>query len=310
LRPLVEKTIAIAAVALGIGLLANFYVGFMVTHPLQALTLAAARLSKGEHGVQVPARGPGEIGDLGRSFNGMATEISRLTRFREDILHTLTHELNTPLNGLKGYLEMWKEGGVPKETAERGDALNTMVAAVVRMEHSLGNALKLFRDAKQEDDSEKSFVWIDELFNDAALLFEPVARSKNVTLHGLTEDKIASVEGDEETLRRIITNLVSNAIKYTASGGEVWFGLENLEHHVHFSVRDSGYGIPDKDLPHLFTKFYRSEEDRSRARRIPGTGLGLNIVHRAVTRLGGRIIVRSKVGTGTVFIVTLPKRAA
>ena len=105
-----------------------------------------------------------------------------------------------------------------------------------------------------------------------------------------------------------MTNLVSNAIKYTPERGQVRLGLTDGPDEVMFFVSNTGHGIAPADIPHLFTKFYRSGGDRAAGRRIPGTGLGLNIVHKAVTALGGRIHVESEMGKNTLFMVKLPKR--
>ncbi len=107
---------------------------------------------------------------------------------------------------------------------------------------------------------------------------------------------------DVGLLEHVLTNLISNAIKYSAASAPVYLTIERLVEHIQFQIRDSGIGIPEQDISHLFEPFYRA----SNAREIPGTGLGLSIVHDCVTQLGGVITVESSVGVGTTFTVTLP----
>ena len=108
-------------------------------------------------------------------------------------------------------------------------------------------------------------------------------------------------------MTQIVANLVSNAIKYTPNNGEIRIDLSDSARELMFYVSNTGHGIPAEDIPHLFTKFYRSGADRASGKRIPGTGLGLNIVQKAVNALGGRIWVESQAGVNTLFMVKLPK---
>ncbi|HBL15628.1 MAG: hypothetical protein A2X36_15065 [Elusimicrobia bacterium GWA2_69_24] len=308
LDPLLRKTAAIAALAIAFGTLASLGLGALLTRPIEALAAAAALVGRGRLDVCVPAGGSDEIGTLSRRFNEMTGRLRESVEFREDILHTLTHEINTPLAGLRGYLELWQSDKAAAGPAARGEALPAMLAAVVRMEESLSNALTLFRQDNAADGAAAhGFVWLDEVAAEAVAVLAPAAVARGVRLRPLPAGAVAYLVAPPEDLRRIIMNLISNAIKYTPEGGEIRLGLEANGSEIGFWVRDTGCGIPAEDLPHLFTKFYRSQEDRSRAQRIKGTGLGLNIAHKAALRLGGRIDVQSRVGQGSVFRLTIPK---
>ena len=183
-----------------------------------------------------------------------------------------------------------------------------MSAAVLRMEHSLGNALRHFRAGGNVTTETRSMVWIDDLLREASVLFAPIARAKNVALELPAEDVTIGVYGDEELLRQIVVNLISNALKYTPDGGQVRLKLSADKRNTYIRVADTGRGIRAEDQPHLFTKFYRTDEG-SRHERIPGTGLGLSIALKAAQAHGGTIAVQSQIGHGSVFTVSLPKTA-
>ena len=308
LAPLIRWTAGIAGVFLLLGLIVNAGLIRLLTGPIEALAQATSLVAAGRMDVSVPVRTNDEMGTLTHSFNSMAARLNELMESREDILHTLTHEINTPLSGLKGYLELWQDEKIPHDTNKAGEILGIMVAAVLRMENSLSNALKLFRgEERLRSEGEAKLVMIGTIIEQTIVMFLPIAQANGIRILPLDKSFKGSIMAPEELIRWIVNNLVSNAIKYTPRGGEVSMGLTETDDEVMFHVRNTGHGIPAEDIPHLFTKFYRSSQDREKGKRIPGTGLGLNIVHKAVTALGGRVWVESEAGKTTLFFVRLPK---
>jgi len=153
-------------------------------------------------------------------------------------------------------------------------------------------------------------VKLNDLFNQIFRLFRPVAQASRIDLQEPVLPGTVYLRADEELLRRIVVNLVSNACKYTRPGGNVRLCLEELPEHVHISVADTGPGVAPEDRELIFTRFYRVPGADGKARRIPGTGLGLAIAKQAVDLHNGKIWVESEKGKGSVFHVSLPKRAA
>lgn len=307
LTPLMRWTAGIAGFFMLVGLFVNAWVARLLTGPIEALAKATGLLAAGRMDVTVPVRSADEMGALSASFNEMAGRLKELLASREDILHALTHEINTPLNGLKGYLELWRDGLLPESSVRDGKVLGTMLGAVLRMETSLGNALGLFRSGKTSGQKAVP-VKVHEVFAQAVTLFAPLALEREIKVFPPPPGARALLIAPEEPVRQIVMNLVSNAIKYAADGGVVRMSLSEGPDEVRFHVSNTGYGIPPEELPRLFTKFYRSAAERGPGRRIPGSGLGLSIVHRAVTQLGGRVSVESKLGEKTLFLVVLPKK--
>ena len=304
-RPFIRRIAVIAGIFLLLGLIATLLTARLLTGPVEELAAATRRVAEGEMDFQVPVHGNDELGTLTRAFNAMTGRIKELLDSREDILHTITHEINTPLNGLKAYLELWQDGRLPGE-ADRKRVLDTMMTSVVRMESSLGNALELFKGEHSPDKAPAKPVLVNDIFRHAVAMFAKVAEEKQVRIFPFPSAPVCII-APEEPIRQIVMNLVSNAVKYTPAGGQIRLGIDDSEEEVCLQVSNTGYGIPPEDLPHLFTKFYRSDAERASGKRIPGTGLGLNIVRKAVDSLGGRVWVESELGKNTMFFVRLPK---
>ncbi|MFA6317805.1 MAG: HAMP domain-containing sensor histidine kinase [Elusimicrobiota bacterium] len=290
LEPMVRSVAAIAGAFMALGWLGAFLLGKHLASPLSALTLAVGAVGRGKLDTHVAEDRTDEVGLLECTFNDMTGRIKELMAQREDVLHTLTHELNTPLAGLKGYLELWGDRKLPPEA--QAEVLGTMTAAVLRMEGSLGNALRLFKAPVEA--GPRKVVWVDDVFRQVLAILAPAASD--------------FVYCDEDSLRQVVINLVSNALKYTPENGEIRLGLESGKDEVRFSVADTGRGISPDDLPHIFTKFYRAAQPgKESSERIPGTGLGLCIAHKAAIAMGGSIEVKSSVGKGSIFLVSLPR---
>ncbi len=309
LSPLMHWTAGIAGGFMLLGLLVNSWLAGMITKPIETLAQATGLLAAGHMEVLVPVLTNDEMGTLTRSFNSMACRLRELMASREDVLHTLTHELNTPLSGVKGYLELWQDGKISQSAGELREILGIMMAAVIRMEHTLGNALRLFvGDEKLRSQNEKTLVTLRDVFTETIAVFMSLAKANKVEIVPPGGGAAGQLLASEELVRRIVNNLVSNAIKYTPSGGRVSTELAESGEAVVFHIRNTGPGIPAADIPRLFTKFYRSSRERMKGNNIPGTGLGLNIVHKAVAALGGRVWVESRVDEYTQFSVSLPKK--
>ncbi|MEI8191519.1 MAG: HAMP domain-containing sensor histidine kinase, partial [candidate division NC10 bacterium] len=301
-----RNALAISAAILLLGVLGALYFAEKLTRPLAALTKAALEVGSGRFDVVVPEKGMDETRGLARGFNAMATSIKEFVRLREETLFALTHELNNPLAGLKIYVELLARGGLPE--AERIDAVHTMFSALRRMEDTVASTLKMIKADYRKEDRQGKPIRVDLIFNEAVHLFAPLAESKSLRMCPLPESAASELPADEELLKRIATNLISNAVKYTPNGGTVNVGLKDYPEEVAIWVSDTGCGIAAEDIPHIFEKFERAHNGAAVDVKIPSIGLGLNIVRNAVNSLGGRISVVSRLGAGSTFFVTLPKK--
>lgn len=303
-----HKISVIAAVGLLLGLVGSFWVGRLLGRPLAELASAAKRVGEGRFDTQIPVRGSDELAELSERFNDMAAKIQDLVGFKEDLLSTLSHEMRTPLGGLKGFLEYLQSSPAARSPLEREKAYSTMLEAVNQMELSLTNALQLCRMGARPAISREP-VDLTDVVGEVLRLFTPAAQANGVKLSGPKTGRPFIVSADREIIRRIVINLIANAVHYTPSGGTVRVSLEDGTEVVTFAVVDTGPGIADADRRRIFEKFYRAAGTDGKPQRIPGSGLGLAIAKQAVDLHGGSIWVESELGKGSAFQVELPKQA-
>lgn len=304
---LLGKILGVSAIGLILGVAGSLWVARLLARPVARLALATQSFGEGNLDTVVEVTGKDEIADLARRFNDMASKTRELIRSKEDLMSTLTHELNTPMGGLKGFLEYIQETDKTQRPEERQEAYRTMLEAVSQMELSLANALQLFRTGAQPV-LRLEHLRINDMLNEVIRLFAPTAQSSGVLLKGPLSTAPGFLWADKELMRRVAVNLVSNALKYTQPNGRVEVDFEDHLDHVHISVSDTGPGIAPEDRERIFTKFFRAAGPGGRQQRIPGTGLGLAISKQAVELHGGKIWVESEIGQGSVFHVTIPKK--
>ncbi|MEC0167594.1 two-component system histidine kinase PnpS [Paenibacillus graminis] len=235
------------------------------------------------------------------------TEIRRLEKMRSEFVANVSHELKTPVAAVKGFAETLLGGGVKDEKTARS-FLQIIYDENERLNRLIGDILELSKIESKRAQLECSPVHLIEFFDSLLETLSKVAEKKNISLNATVPEELF-MEGDEDKLRQIFINLISNAINYTQDGGSVNVNVVNGQkadgtETVVFTVRDTGMGIPRKDLPRIFERFYRV--DKARSRSSGGTGLGLSIVKHLVELHHGSISVESDLGIGSSFILELP----
>ena len=248
--------------------------------------------------------------DLGRAIlqtrvhereQELIAELRRLDSHRAELVATVSHELKNPLGVIVGHVEMLDSlPGLP-EAAHT--SLRAMTRSAGRLTTVVDDLLLLSRMGDPDTPLERVPVALGPLVEEVVGDESARASREAVTIHTEAYDA-AVVGGDPEELRRLVSNLVSNAVKYSREGGTVEVGLSRDDREVVLRCRDDGLGISTEDQQRLFTEFFRSTNPE--ALRRPGTGLGLAIVARIVGRHGGRVEVDSVLGEGTTFTVRLP----
>lgn len=229
--------------------------------------------------------------------------IRRLERMRSEFVANVSHELKTPITAVKGFAETLLGGAVKDEETTRS-FLQIIYDESDRLNRLIGDILELSKVESRRVPLVFSPVEVDSFVSKTVKLLEAEAERKKITVHMNIEQGLY-VEADEDRLRQIIMNLLSNGINYTPEGGRVSIKIEGKgEDHIHIEISDSGIGIPKKDLPRIFERFYRV--DKARSRSSGGTGLGLSIVKHLVELHKGTISVTSTVGSGSTFIIELP----
>jgi signal transduction histidine kinase len=232
--------------------------------------------------------------------------LRELDRLKDDFVAVVSHELRTPVSAIHGYVELLldDEAGALGETQQQfvriigrnGDRLLGLVDEMLLLAEAEAGGLSLHRQP----------VDIGSIVADAVESFQLAATAKQVSLRRADHATVL-VDGDPRRLAQVVDNLISNAIKYTPEHGEVVARAQGRDGEVMLTVTDTGMGIPADELPHLFSRFYRTSAAQDAA--IPGTGLGLAITRALVASHGGVIDVDSRPGVGSTFRVRLPSAA-
>lgn len=231
------------------------------------------------------------------------TEQTRLDQMRRDFVANVSHELKTPLTTIISYVETLLDGALEDHTLA-GTFLTTVHEEADRMNRLVKDLLMLTTLDHQQEKRKMQMVYMDELVVEVADRIVVTARNNGQRLSTNLPEEVPAVVANRDQIEQLLVNIVSNALKYTPSGGEISISVQTLEREVAVVVQDTGIGIPKEDLPRLFERFYRV--DKARSRQLGGTGLGLSIAQQIVESHEGRIWVESELGKGTAVTFTLP----
>ncbi|HTT13586.1 MAG TPA: phosphate regulon sensor histidine kinase PhoR [Burkholderiaceae bacterium] len=229
------------------------------------------------------------------------TQSERVDAMRRDFVANVSHELRTPLTVVKGFLETLLDAQPPLDPTRRHH-LQLMHEQANRMSHLVEDLLLLSRLESQETALQEEDVDVGQLVRELG----DEARALSAGRHTIAVEAAAiGLRGSREELRSAFSNLVTNAIRYTPSGGRIWLRWRADEDGAVFEVEDTGIGVAPEHIPRLTERFYRV--DKSRSRETGGTGLGLAIVKHVLHRHDGRLDVTSQLGRGSVFVAHLPR---
>ncbi len=300
---LVRVTRATVYSALGatvLALLLGILLARTISRPVRELTAATHRVAQGDLGHQVPVRTKDELGELAASFNQMSADLARSNQLRRQMTADIAHELRTPLSVILGYTEALSDGKLhpTPETFEimheEAKHLGRLIEDLQTLALADAGELSLTRRATNPR----------ALLERAAAAYGAQAQQKGITLQVKSAPDLPQIEVDPDRMAQVLSNLVSNALRYTPAGGEITLSATFRPPAVVLQVSDTGAGIAPEDLPHVFERFYRG--DKARQRQEGESGLGLAIAKSIVEIHGGTITVDSRPGEGTTFTIELP----
>jgi two-component system, OmpR family, heavy metal sensor histidine kinase CusS len=289
------------AVALGGGyLLARGALAPVDRMAAEAEQITATRLDRR---LDVPNPGD-ELGRLGSTLNGMITRLERSFEETRRFTADAAHELRTPLAVMRNVAEVALRS--PREPEHYRRVLGDVLEEVERLTRLAEQLLFLCREDAGLVPPVMKEIRLDDLVRESAEHMGVVARSKGLTLES---DALRScpVRGDADQIRRLVFNLLDNAIKFTPAGGTIRVGLERSDGHTLLTFADTGVGIPAEHIPHVFDRFYRV--DPARGQEAEGTGLGLAICRSIAEAHGGEVRIESAVGRGTRVTLVMPTQA-
>ena len=266
--------------------------------PLDELFRASERVANGDYSVRVEEKGPPEINSLMRSFNSMAERLQVNDRQRRNMLADVSHELRTPITVIQGNVEGILDGLYPADEArlksilEETQVLSRLVDDLRTLALAESGALRLKREPTN----------LSELIRDAVSGFEVQIKEKEIKVE-TSLDRGEDANIDPQRVREVLTNLLSNALRYSPRGGEIqirlWEAGSSPARNVTISIQDHGPGIEPTELPHVFERFYKSSDSG-------GMGLGLSIARYLVEAHNGKIWAESEFGKGARISFTFP----
>lgn len=282
--------------AILIAMVVSYFVAKRITAPLLEMRAVAERISQGQLDRRLKVLGHDELGQLGTSLNHLAEQLQQQEELRKNMTADVAHELRTPLATLKSHIEAM-EDGIWEPTKER---IHSCYEEIERLIHLVGDLEQLTFVESPEFQLHLKEEDLGQLVQQTVEMARPEFEQKGVHLLWEAPESIR-LPMDRERMAQIMTNLLSNALKFTKPTGQVSVELERHEDAIVLNVHDTGIGIPAADLPYVFDRFYRAE--KSRNRKSGGSGIGLAIVKRIVEAHGGEVTISSVWGEGTTVTV-------
>ena len=299
----VRERIAVLSLMIGaLVLLLAITFSWVVLRRLNDLTQSMGIVAGGNYSYRHTVTGSDEISELGREFNALTEKLETNEAQRRRFVSDASHELKTPLASIRLLSDsiLQTENMDPDTVREFVSDIRTESDRLQRTTEKLLVLSRMDDDIKVVPEP----VDLKQVTLDTLSALTPLARDRRVSLGSQLDDGCV-VMASQEDMERIIFNLAENAIKYNVPNGSVTVRLSQDDNSVHLSVEDTGIGIPEEDRLNIFTRFYRV--DKARSRQSGGSGLGLSIVHDAVTAYGGSIRVGNNRPQGSVFIVSFPR---
>ncbi|WP_425619362.1 sensor histidine kinase [Anatilimnocola sp. NA78] len=301
--------------------LAGYVLAGRATRPLAQMMQTTARLRPAEMGERLKVRGTqDELDQLAVTVNGLLDRLAAYVKQKHDFLANAAHELRTPLSAIRSSVEVALSGN--RTVDEYNELLAEVIDECSSLETLVNQLLLLAETDAERPTVMDGDVRLDTLIARAAEMFQGVAEFSGVKLR-VEKLPVVVVNGNRSYLRQVLSNLIDNAIKFTASHhqqpsekqgsngglrGEIVISMlkDFANHRAVLTIEDNGPGIGPEDLPHIFDRFYRVDRSRMRGTPTGGTGLGLSICQSIIQTHSGTIEAESRLDQGTKFIITLP----
>ena len=289
---------ALGAVALS--LLLGLFLSSTLTRPLKELINATRDVAQGNLEREVPVRSKDELGELTKSFNKMSAQLKQSRDLRRNMTADIAHELRTPLSIILGHTEALSENKLDPSP----ETFDVIYDEAKRLSLLIEDLRTLSLSEAGELTLTLQPVSPSDLIDRVSGAYLPKARALNISLETEADANLPDINADFYRITQVLTNLLDNALRYTSPGGQLKLSAQPVLEGIMFRVQDSGPGISQVDLPHIFDRFYRG--DKSRNRQDGGSGLGLAISKSIIEAHVGQIWAESATGEGTTIVFVLP----
>ncbi|XJZ26853.1 ATP-binding protein [Bacillota bacterium Lsc_1132] len=273
-----------------------------VTRPLIHMSKATRDISKGDFSVSLPKLGNDELGDLGESIKVLAKDLETLKNERSEFLASISHELRTPLTYIKGYADIARRENTAPE--ERKKYLEIIFEEGEKLAELIKELFNLAKMDKNTFTIDKEAILLAPYLKNIIEKISPAIQERQMELQLICPENL-TIAIDPVRFEQVILNLLDNARKYSEPNTKIMIEATETDLEMIIRIKDQGKGIPAEDLPRIFDRFYRV--DKSRARSLGGSGLGLSIVKQLVEAHGGMISATSTPTSGTTFSIIVPK---
>ena len=282
-----------------------FLIGFefFVFRPLSQITEAATQYASGNLTYEIPVTTHDEMGYLSASLNYMSSQLKDMEEYQKKIVANVSHDFRSPLTSIKGYVQAMTDGTIPPQLHQK--YLNIILFETERLTDLTQDLLTLNEFDRNEMILDKTEFDIQQMIKNTAASFEGTCTSKRISIELLLLAGNILVYADRRKIQQVLYNLIDNAIKFSGNDSSITIEVTEKNDKVFISVKDTGIGIPKKELNKIWERFYKS--DLSRGKDKKGTGLGLAIVKEAIQAHDEHINVISTEGVGTEFIFSLTK---
>ena len=279
-----------------------YFATLKLTAPITEVAEIAKKLGGGDFSVTLPEYTTKEFNQLSEAFNEMAANLKSYDTMRNSFLANVSHELRTPMTSIGGFVDGILDGTIPK--AQQGYYLRIISSEVGRLTRLVKSMLNLAKIEAGELEPNRTTFPVTEPILDTLLTFEKRIEEKNIDIRGLDAERV-NMYADIDLIHQVMYNLIENAIKFVDKGGFIGFNFSENDEQTTVSIRNSGEGLSEDELPLVFDRFYKT--DKSRGIHAQGLGLGLNIARSIIDIHGGKIMVKSVKGEFTEFTFIIPK---
>lgn len=272
-----------------------------IAKPVREMTMVARRIASGDFTQRVSCDAEGELGILAASFNQMTVALEEMDEVQSSFISDVSHELRTPMTIISGFVEGVLDGTIPE--AEHKKYLEVVLSEIKRLNRLVNDLLEMSRLNSGKIEYKMVPFDITESVRKAIVAFEQGINEKKIDVNVDFENDAMAVMGNSDSVYRVITNLLDNAVKFTPEGGYVSIGIKTSSGKTKVSIENSGNGLSEKELNHIWDRFYQTDKSRSSAKR--GAGLGLYIVKNIMQAHNNEIYAESEEGKWTRFTFEL-----